>query len=128
MRMQRLLKRPWMTQPEYRANLEGLNIVFGAVLGFVLAGAEALDSWGFARLLLLSVGAVVAILYISASKHRVIYAGLSVVFAIALPLMAQRMDLVVPDKLMPTLLVWSLFAIVLEFAPRGAAEVEIDET
>ncbi len=126
--MRRLLKKPWMTQREYRANLEGLNIVFGAVLGFVLAGAEELDSWGFARLLLLSVGAVVTILYISASKYRVIYAGLSVVFAIALPLMAQRMDLVVPGKLMPTLLVWSLFAIVLEFAPRGAPEAEIDET
>jgi hypothetical protein len=126
--MQRLLKRPWMTKREYRANLEGLNIVFGAVLGFVLAGAEALNSWGFARLLLLSVGAVVTILYISASKHRVVYAGLSVVIAIALPQIAQRMDLVVPDKLMPTLLVWSLFAIVLEFAPRGAVEVEINGT
>lgn len=30
-----------MTKREYRANIRGLNIVSGAVLGFVLAGAAA---------------------------------------------------------------------------------------
>lgn len=62
-----------MTEREYRANLSGLNIFFGAVLGFVLAGTERMSPLGFALLLTLTASVVVTILYITASKHRLTY-------------------------------------------------------
>ncbi len=57
------------TAEEYRANRDGLHIVFGAVLGFVLAGSETIENLDFAFLLLLSAGAVIAILYLGSSRH-----------------------------------------------------------
>ena len=64
---------------EYQANLNGLNMFFGAVLGFVLTGTEALNSWQFGQILMLLAGAVVSILYISSSKNRVVYSILALV-------------------------------------------------
>jgi len=119
----KFLRRPWMTAREYHANKEGLNIVFGAVLGFVLAGAENLDAAGFAMVLIGSAGAVITILYIFASPYRLAYAGLAVVYALSLPFLVQRITGdSAPEKLMPTLLIWTLVAIFLEFAPRGKDE------
>ena len=59
-----------MTPREYRANIDGLNIFFGAVLGFVLAGSEALTSIWFGFLLGATAGIVISILYIPASNKR----------------------------------------------------------
>lgn len=109
----------WMSEREYRANIAGLQIVFGAVLGFVLAGAENFKQFDFAVMLLVTIGSVVTILYISASPQRLLYAGLALVYAIALPLMVLRITgEPAPDKLAPTLLIWTLFQIAIEFAPR----------
>lgn len=60
----------WMDEREYSASKSGLQIVFGAVLGFVLAGAEAFGPFAFATLLLITSGGVASILYISASPYR----------------------------------------------------------
>lgn len=123
--LRRALTRPWMDQREYRANVQGLQIVFGAVLGFVLAGAEDFEAFDFATLLLITIGAVVSILYISASKRRLAYAALAVGYALLLPLAVARITGVeAPEKLAPTLLIWTLFQAAVEFVPRskGAGE------
>lgn len=116
----RVLTRPWMNQREYRANVSGLQIVFGAVLGFVLAGAENFEPTDFAALLLITIAGVVSILYISASNRRLIYTALALGYALALPWIVLRITQEhTPDKLAPTLLIWTLFQAGAEFVPRG---------
>ncbi|WP_305096642.1 hypothetical protein [Croceibacterium aestuarii] len=115
----KLLDKPWMSHREFEANKDGLNIVFGAVLGFVLAAAENLGVYDYAIVLIGSAGAVITILYISASSHRVLYSLFALAFAVALPPSVRvATGSAAPDKLMPTLLIWAVVAIILEFAPR----------
>jgi len=110
-----------MSVGEYRANLNGLNMFFGAVLGFVLTGTEQLNSWQFALVLAMLAGVVVSILYISSSRDRVAYSICTVLLALILP---KVLDIlleghgVVPDKVQPTLLVWTFATIVVEFWSR----------
>ena len=110
-----------MTQREYRANIDGLNIFFGAVLGFVLAGSEALASIWFGLLLAGTAGVVISILYITASDKRVLYSILALLLIAAMerwlePWLPGAAS--IPPKLQPTLLVWALMTIFVEFMPR----------
>ena len=110
-----------MTEDEYRANLAGLNTFFGAVLGFVLSAVEGLDTFRFAGILLLLAGIVVSILYISASPHRLLFAGYTLLIVLALPFVIAPMmpdDFVLPPKIQATLAVWTLMTIMVEFMPR----------
>lgn len=118
--MFRLLQKPWMSDREYRANIEGLNIFFGAVLGFVLAGAEALDATRFAIVLLIVGTIVVTILYITASERRIGYALLAGGAIAALPMVAHRLldGAALPAKVQPTLAVWAALIVLIEFVPR----------
>ncbi len=116
-----------MTEREYRANIDGLNIFFGAVLGFVLAGSESLDNVWFGVLLAMTSGIVVSILYITASEQRLTYSALSLVMIAMLDrVLEDALPGVnsVPDKLQSCLLVWALMTIAVEFLPRERPEVE----
>lgn len=84
---------------EYRANLNGLNMFFGAVLGFVLTGTEQLNSWQFALVLGVLTSVVVSILYISSSRHRVAYSIYAVFLALVVP---SALDLVLQMALFQT--------------------------
>lgn len=107
---------------EYAANLSGLQIVFGAVLGFVLANAEAFGAYDFGILLLITFSGVVSILYISASRHRLLYTGFAIALSLSVPWVVERItDVAAPEKLAPTLLIWTLFQAAVEFMPRRAA-------
>ena len=107
---------------EYQAYLNGLNIVFGAVLGFVLAGTENLSSLEFGVLLMILAGAVVSILYISSSHHRIAYSIIALLIAYFFPELVEY-ALEAPDaiseKTRPTLVVWTLISIFVEFWPRN---------
>ena len=117
--LRRTASRLLMDEGEYRANISGLQIVFGAVLGFVLAGAEAFDAFAFAVLLLATISGVVSILYISASKQRLVYTALALSYGVALPFIIKVITgVAAPEKLAPTLLIWTLFQAGIEFAPR----------
>ncbi len=113
------------TESEYAAHLAGMNTFFGAVLGFVMAGSERLDSLEFAILLTFVAGIVISILYVSASPHKWIYGALTL-FLIAMlprtfaPILEKGEQL--PDKLQATLLVWTLLSIAVEFLPRRPDE------
>jgi len=119
-----------MSTGEYQANLNGLNMFFGAVLGLVLTGTEKLDAWQFGVLLFCLAGNVITILFISSSRNRVSYAVFALVNALLFPkvmgFLLHGQDLV-PDKIQPTLLVWTVMTIVVEFwarqkEPVGAAQ------
>lgn len=110
-----------MSNNEYQANLSGLNMFFGAALGLVLAGTEKLNAWQFGFMLMSLAGVVVTVLYISSSRNRVAYAALALLYAATFP---EAMEFilhskdVVPDKIRPTLLVWILMTIGVEFWAR----------
>ena len=111
-----------MTDEEYRANLNGLNIFFGAVLGFVLAATETLETAGFTLVLVLCTAIVISILYISSSRRRFVY---FVYTAVGIALLPQAVELIgpagttLPPKLLPTLAVWTAMTAFVEFAPRA---------
>ena len=121
MRMKALPKILIPTEGEIAANHAGLNVFFGAVLGFVMAGTERLDSLEFAYVLLVVSAVVISILYVSASRQKVAYSILTLVLIFVLPRAAGMVldqGETLPDKLQPTLLVWTLLSVFIEFLPR----------
>jgi ABC-type uncharacterized transport system permease subunit len=127
MRGMRLMAKMRMTEREYRANIDGLNIFFGAVLGFVLAGSETLDNVWFGVLLAATAGIVISILYITASIHRIAYSILTLVLVASMSSWLEELlpgTASIPAKLQPCLLVWALLTISVEFLPRDKAEAD----
>lgn len=114
-----------MSEGEYRANLSGINIFFGAVLGFVLAGIEKLNSLQFGAVLLCLAGVVVSIMYITGSRHRVAYSAYAIAASLVTP---AALDFIlktkdaIPSKVMPTLLAWTLMTILVEFWSRESRD------
>jgi hypothetical protein len=113
-----------VSQGEYQANINGMNMVFGAVLGFVLARAEALETMQFAFVLLLSAAVVVTILYLSSSEYRLFYAVAAIAAVAFLPVALNDMDIPPIPKLQPTLAVWVLMVLGIEMMPREPTEPE----
>ena len=108
-----------MTEREYRANMEGINIVFGAVLGFVLVGAEGLPVFDFMVLLLMSVAVVVMILYLGSSEYKLYYAVLAAISIALFPYVAEDLfSLTHVPKLQPTLAIWAGITLIAEILPR----------
>lgn len=115
-----------MTAREYEANLNGLNMFFGAVLGFVLAGTEKLTDLQFGVVLFFLACTVITILFISSSRHRLMYAVLALVYSASFPEMTDyvlRGHDLVSGKLRPTLLVWTAMTIMVEFWARDKAPI-----
>jgi hypothetical protein len=113
-----------MTHDEYRANLNGLSIFFGAVLGFVMAGTETLGPRDFAFTLFITASAVITILYVSSSRRRIVYALIAAVLIAALPrILGQLLSdgTPIPRNLQPTLAVWLGITVMVEFLPREKA-------
>lgn len=109
------------TESEYAAHQAGMNMFFGAVLGFVMAGTERLDQLEFAFTLMFVSAIVISILYVAASPYRWSYAVLTVVMIASLPwafgaILEPGEQL--PDKLQATLYVWTFITIFVEFLPR----------
>jgi hypothetical protein len=102
-----------VTADEYRANLNGMNTFFGAVLGFVLSDVATANLREFAQLLLVTAAIVVSILYVSASPKRWMYAALSLAFIWAFPrLLADHGASA--GRLQVTLAVWTGMTIFVE--------------
>lgn len=111
-----------MTPAEYRANITGLNVVFGAVLGFVLAGAEDVANYDFVFLLLVASASVVTILYLGSSEYKLFYGLLAVAIAVSLPWLLGEVGLPPVPKLQPTIATWIAMVIFLEVLPRTKDE------
>src|ERR1044072_3755153 len=110
-----------MTEGEYRANLNGLGIFFGAVLGFVMAGTEPLAPRDFALTLFMFAAAVICIVYVSSSRQRLLYAAITAVYIALLPAILHELlgkGAEIPRNLRPTLAVWLAITLFVEFLPR----------
>ena len=108
-----------MTHGEYRANINGLNILFGAVLGFVLADASAMPMVDFAIVLSLSAGLTAGVMYLELSDYKLFYGVLA---AISIWLLPQVFDMIdAPpelDRLPVTFAVWAAMILFIEVLPR----------
>nr|WP_298926267.1 hypothetical protein [uncultured Erythrobacter sp.] len=112
-----------ITEGEYKANVDGINIVFGAVLGFVLVGGEGLPVRDFVALLFLSAAVVVMILYLGQSEYKLFYVVLTAVTIAAFPFIAEDFfQLARVPKLQPTLAVWAIMVLLVELIPREKPE------
>ncbi|MEM7665800.1 MAG: hypothetical protein AAF250_08060 [Pseudomonadota bacterium] len=117
-----------ITEREYRANIEGMNIVFGAVLGFVLVGAENVAVRDFVGLLFLSAAIVVMILYLGSSEYKLFNATIAAVSIAGLPYVAVDLfDITEVPKLQPTLAIWALMVLGVELLPRENKTNEIPQ-
>ena len=110
-----------MTYGEYRANIDGINMVFGAALGFVLARSENMAAVGFVWALALSAGCVIAILYLSFSPYKLFYGVLTAFVIAMLPGSLEGLGVNPLPKLQPLLAVWAVMVLVLEVLPRDKA-------
>jgi hypothetical protein len=108
-----------ITEREYRANIEGMNIVFGAVLGFVLAGAEGLPPVDFMIVLFVSAMTVILILYLASTEYLLFYGVSTALIIFALPILLRDQVAIKPiPYLQPTLIVWAIMVTILELSPR----------
>jgi len=118
-----------MTGEEYRANVNGLNIFFGAILGVIMADVESSSAFNYALVLMMVASMVIMLLYISASKYRLVYACLASTTLVLVWFSAYKGDELIDaqndwvmEKLVPTLTAWLLMIIFVEFLPREKAE------
>ncbi len=110
-----------MSQGEYNANINGINMFFGAVLGVVLGGIEKLTQFQFGVVLFLLAGNVISILFISGSRHRLVYAVYTIIISLTTPTVIDlmlRTKGAVPSQVVPTLLAWTIMTIAVEFWGR----------
>ena len=108
-----------MKDGDYRAGLNALNIVFGAVLGFVLVGGENLPIFDFVALLAISALVVMTIQSIALSEYTLFSVVVTALAIYLLPEIAEEwFSLTRVPKLQPTLATWAVMATILELSPR----------
>lgn len=117
-----------MTQGEYRANITGMNVVFGAVLGFVLAGAGTMTTDQFIFVLMIAASGVVTILYLGSSPYKLFYAVLGAVLVASLPELLGLVDVEPMPKLQATLGVWLMITLIIEALPRVSTTEATDKS
>lgn len=107
-----------INEREYRANLQGINIVFGAVLGFVLARIEGLPPLDFAFTLIACTTVVVLILYLASTDYLLFYTLAAAGAIMVLPEALTRYGIPPIPDLQPTLAAWTVTVLVVELTPR----------
>ena len=118
-----------VTEREYRANIDGINIVFGAVLGFVLVGAEGLPVWDFCALPMLSASVVIMILYMGSSEYKLFYVVMTAIAVAFLPYVSEDLfSLTKVPKLQPTLAIWAVMVLAVECMPREKPDEKTENT
>jgi hypothetical protein len=111
-----------LSQREYEASLNALNIFFGAIIGVSLGNIEAMSVQDYVVLLLATAAMVSTILVVSYSHRRiwnvvVMFSLLGFAWYIDI-YRAKGIDIDFPEKLLPTLSVWAGLAILLEFTEK----------
>lgn len=112
-----------MQREEYRATMNALNIFFGAIIGVNFASAEGLPLEDYVTLLLLTALTVTNILIVSNTRRRLwstLNLGLFLIIFYLAFYAGEIFDEFgdVPEKLLPTLVVWAGLAVMFEFSPR----------
>ena len=108
-----------MSEGDYRAGLNALNIVFGAVLGFVLVGGEELPIFDFVALLAISALIVMLIQSIALSEYTLFSVAATAIVIYLLPEVAEDwFSLTRVPKPQPALATWAVMATLLEMSLR----------
>lgn len=116
------------TSREIEGSIQALNIFFGAVIGISLAGIEDIPTWEYTLILVVTAAVVMTILLVSNTHRRVSQTASMVVmlvvtyFVFHSPSVENDLQLFVPEKLFPTLVVWAAMAVSTEFMPRYSEE------
>lgn len=120
------LPRTWkMSERERRVIVEGINVIIGAVMGFVLVGAEGLPVFDFTALLVISVFVVVLILFMESSEYTLFCAVLTAAALIAFPYVTEDfLSLTKVPKLHPTLIIWAAMILLAQALPKQQADIE----
>jgi hypothetical protein len=111
------------TEDDYRANRQGLNIFFGAVLGVVMGKTEKLSAVDFGFVLVMTAALVVLIQRITFGSlaSRLFYSVATIAIIFSMPELFDsiyRSDKEFPVHIQVTLLVWVGMVAVMEFTPR----------
>ena len=108
-----------MSRGEYNANVRGLNILFGAVLGFVLADASFMPMENFAAILAVSASYTIGLLYMQESDYKLFYIVLVGLALWGLPNLLDAFDAPPDlDRLPVTFAVWAAMILFIEIVPR----------
>lgn len=113
----------YYTEDDYRANRQGLNIFFGAVLGMVMGKTEKLSAVDFGFVLFMTATLVVLIQRITFGSlaSRLLYSLVTIGIIFLMPELFDsiyRSDNEFPVHIQVTLLVWVSMVAVMEFTPR----------
>ncbi len=111
-----------LTQREYEASLNALNIFFGAIIGVSLGNIEAMSVEDYVVLLLATATIVSTILIVSYSHRRIwnmmmMFSLLGLAWYVDI-YKVKGIDIDFPEKLLPTLSVWAGLAVLLEFTEK----------
>ena len=118
-----------ITEHEYQANIRGMNVFFGAVLGFVLVGAQDLPIRDFATMLVICATIVVLIQYLAFSEYTLFNAIVTGGAIYMLPELADGVfDVASIPKLQPTLAIWAIMVLAVELMPRSKEESKKDKS
>lgn len=110
-----------ISDAEYQSMNNGINIVFGAVLGIVLTKTENMGAADFMFVLATSAVAVSQILLLGLTQERRLQYGLTAAGAIILlPFILDSVGIPPIPKLQPTLVVWTAMVLLIELSPRKA--------
>jgi hypothetical protein len=109
-----------LQREEYRASLQALNIFFGAIIGVAFGRIEQMPVLDYIMLLFLTAAIVSFILVVSNTRRRFYSAiALSLIMGASWFLLYEKPIFAeTPRLLFPTLLVWSMMALLTEFSPR----------
>ena len=112
-----------MPAREHRIIIQGINVVIGAVLGFVLVGSEGLPVYDFGALLVISMVIVVLILYLESSDYVLFHAVLTAIAILSFPYVTEELfSLTKVPKLQPTLAIWAIMILLAQLIPHEEAE------
>jgi hypothetical protein len=111
------------TEDDYRANRQGLNIFFGAVLGMVMGKTEKLGPVDFAIVLFNTAALVILIqrMTFGSLVSRLVYSFATFGIILLMPNLFDsiyRSDNEFPVHIQVTLFVWAGMAVLMEFTPR----------
>jgi len=120
---------------EYKANISGINIFFGAIIGVVMAELSLQSPVTYSLLLILVASFIILVLYISASKHRLYYFFFSASTLLLTWIKASNNDefygidtVWLEHRLLPTLSVWLFMVTTIEFLPKETPKPENGES
>ena len=114
---------------EYEACKNGLNIVFGAMIGVIMGRIEEMNTFNYCLLIALVSAFVMTLLYVTSSKRRIFYLCVNSVILFLGWINATEVEAFLnidpnlfEQRLLPVASVWLVLVALVEFMPRERPE------